>query len=283
MHAYYAPMASKPDLLMPALWEIASQLRRMRDEAGLSASELGMRINKSQSHVSRWEAAKIAPTETDVAAICDALGIGPERRSRLTMLCTRAHGKNAHKSAGNPRLAQMIAFEDQAASMVQLAPMLIPGILHSPGYARAIISAGDLSDQEVDRRVALRMKRQEMLVANGTRFEALIAQWALEAPPCMPDVMHDQVKHILMLQDQADIIVRRVPMGGSYSGMYGGSILMMRFNKMSPLAYLEVHDYSTLITERRDLVGLEHAVSVCRQRSDSPEDTRRALEAMTRL
>lgn len=282
MHPYHAVMPSKSGLLMPAQWEIASQFKTMRDAAEISAAELGTRIGKSQSHVARWETAKVVPTENDVRAVCDALGVGPDRLARLLTLLMRAQQTDGHGPAVNRELTQLMAFEDHAISMMQAAPLLVPGVLQTADYARSIMGRADLSEAEIDKRVVVRQQRQEMILHRGTRFEVLIADRALEVGPCSDAVLRDQLKALISVSDSGTITVRRVRMGGHYTGIFSGAFLLLRFASMAPAAYVEVHHYSSLLTDRRDVAGLERSIAECREDADSAEDTRRYVEGLIR-
>lgn len=279
---YHAGMASRPDMLMPAQWELASQLKTMRDAADLSAAELGTRIGKSQSHVSRWESAKVVPKEVDVRAVCDALGVGPDRLSRMLVLLLRANQPDGHGPAVNKELSQLMAFEDHAISITQVSPLLVPGVLQTADYARSIMRHADLSDTEVEKRVAVRGQRQEMILSKGTRFEVLIADRALEVGPCPDEVLRDQLKQLVNLTDGGTVTVRRVRMGGHYTGIFSGAFLLLRFANMTPVGHVEVHHYSSLLMDRRDVAGLERAISECRDDADSAEETRRHMEGLIR-
>lgn len=267
-------------MLMPAQWELASQLRTVRDAADISAAELGTRIGKSQSHISRWESAKAVPKEVEVRAICDALGVGSDRLSRMLVLLLRANQPDGHGPAVNKELTQLRAFEDHAISIAHVCPLLVPGVLQTEEYARSIMRRADFSETEVEKRVAIRQERQQMIVNKGTRFEVLIADRALEVGPCPDDVLRDQLKLLLNLSHGGVITVRRVRMGGHYTGMFSGAFQLLRFANMSPVGYVEVHHYSSLFVDTRNVAGLERAISECRDDADSAEDTRRYMEGV---
>src|SRR5262249_33726773 len=140
---------------------------RAMEYAGFNASELARQLDWSASRVSRLLAGKRGGSAFDVSAITAICGIRGEERERLMALALDHNGPGWHQSHGArlpTQLATLIAHEDNARTISQFEFNLIPGLLQTNHYARALIEgAATVPRDEIDIRVSARLGRQNLL------------------------------------------------------------------------------------------------------------------------
>src|SRR2546422_3961132 len=155
--------------------ELGAELRRHRNAAGLTLRKFEKVVGHSNAKISMWENGhRLIPLEF-LEEILDALGVAGDERERLLGMRREAEGPG-RLVAGVPtigaQLAELIKQEQAARRIVEVAPLLVPGLLQTGGYARAILKGYP----DTDTRVALRMGRREVLTRpnNPVEFHALI-------------------------------------------------------------------------------------------------------------
>ncbi|HST63819.1 MAG TPA: Scr1 family TA system antitoxin-like transcriptional regulator, partial [Mycobacteriales bacterium] len=146
---------------------LAQELRRLRSAAGLTITEVAGRLECSAGKISRIETGTVSAQATDVAAMLDLYGVAGSQRATLADLVRAARRRAWWQDyadvvpAGSSRF---FGLEDGAARIEQHAGPLVPGLLQTPAYARAIVTAAaEVPPADVERRIALRLRRQELL------------------------------------------------------------------------------------------------------------------------
>jgi transcriptional regulator with XRE-family HTH domain len=182
-------------------------LREVRLRAGLSGKDLSRLSGWQASKVSRLETARQLPTEPDVLRWSEVCGAGAAGRDELLALreaATGAHRAWQHRARqGLP--AVQADYNDLVArshSVRHFETTWVPGLLQTPGYARAVLVAlTDLAgiaapDADLDAAVALRMQRQQHLYDTGRRFEFLVTEPVLRWGFCPTGVMRTQLDRL---------------------------------------------------------------------------------------
>src|SRR2546430_3524730 len=143
--------------------ELGAELRQARESAGLGQRELARRAGISaHSRVSEAESGKRLLSVDELERIFDALDVGTDERDRLLGLARSAEGPgqlNVGSANIGKALVELIDHEQNATRITNVAPLLIPGLLQTSDYARAIV--GDKPDAET--RVKLRAGRRDIL------------------------------------------------------------------------------------------------------------------------
>lgn len=200
---------------------LGAELRRFREAAGLTSYEAAERLGwASNSKISRIENGRISVTWSDVAAMLDLYGVGPGKtRDRLTTLARRSKEKSwwqPYSDLLDKEYATVIDLETAASSARLFHPLMVPGLLQTPDYARAIIARSGplaLDDVEIERRIELRMKRQAVL-ADGDNMHSLwivIDEAALHRVIGGLQVMREQLLHLNSEARRHQITVQVIP------------------------------------------------------------------------
>ncbi|WP_436788726.1 helix-turn-helix domain-containing protein [Yinghuangia sp. YIM S10712] len=152
---------------------LGTELRRLREMCGLSLEDVALRLECSDSKVSRIELGRSGVRPVDLRILLDLYGVGDEtEREALLTLAREAKKRGwwrSYSSVLPPSYTELLSLEADAAGMRGFELSLVPGLLQTPDYARAVISSvrGDLSPDEVDTLVRVRAERQAILDRTG--------------------------------------------------------------------------------------------------------------------
>lgn len=261
--------------------ELGAQLKALRNAAGLSLRDLEKLVPFSNATISLWENGHRLPSTDDLATTLDALGVTGDERERLLGLRRSADDAPGQIAAGapsiGPQLAQLIDHEQRASRIVNWAPLLIPGLLQTAEYARAIM--GDAPDAET--RVKLRRGRQDVLTRRRAPVEllAMLDSEVLVRPVAPQVVMVDQLRHMLEMAERPNIAVQIVSSTrpGWHPGL-AGPFQLIEFPTASPIVHAELHRSSLFLWEEEDVKGFTKASEIIRQAAMTPAETAGVIE-----
>ncbi|SDI58228.1 Helix-turn-helix domain-containing protein [Sinosporangium album] len=209
-----APKELNPDDSPQALFGF--ELRRRREALGLSQVQLGARIRFSSSLIGQVERAAKRPTRAFVERCEEALGLQGELLQLWPNLAQEA----------SPRwFRNWLDVEAAADAIRSWEPLLLPGLLQTEDYARAVISGkpGATSEQ-VEEVLAVRMARQKVVFGRSDPplFWAVIDESVLRRPIGGREVMRDQLEHLLEVVRSPRVSIQVVPFElGSTTGLSG--------------------------------------------------------------
>jgi transcriptional regulator with XRE-family HTH domain len=198
-----------------------AELRRARNEAGLSQEQLGQRIGYSGTMVGKIETGERAPSE-DLAEHCDeALG--------TKGLLVRIYDLARRWDGGYPSwFAGWMDRERTATSLCWWEQSLVPGLMQTADYARAILRVGPYSTQdELEQMVNTRMERQAVLDRpDPPLLWAIIDEGVLHRRIGKAKIMHDQLARLADLATRPTITIQVVPFSvGAHVGLLGAFII----------------------------------------------------------
>ena len=214
---------------------LAERLYRLRKDARLTGDQLAGRLGwekAGRTKISKIENGKQLPSTEDVAAWAAACGHPDAARELLDL---RANVEAVHSFWRERMRHGHAAVQDdydrrvRAATRVRSSgPAIIPGLLQTAGYARAIMTyVADLwGTADVDAAVEARMRRQEVLYDQSRTFEFVITEAALRLLPCPPQVMAGQLDRLLSL-DLDNVTLGVIPMGVQLAVMPFSNFLML--------------------------------------------------------
>jgi transcriptional regulator with XRE-family HTH domain len=222
---------------MSSVWAwLAYDLRFYRERAGLSGTEMGKILGCVRSTVSRLESGELKPDEKQTQVIDDYFGTGGHFLRLLT------YAKLGH----DPDWFKQFTEYEARASMIQTYDgQLVPGLLQTPEYARALLIAG--RDPNVDRSLEARMARQEILLKpNPPELWVLVAETVLAPVVGSAEVMRAQLARFLEISEQPNVILRVVPnSAGANAGLDGPFKVIMVAER--DLAFVEAPGGGRLI------------------------------------
>lgn len=226
--------------------QVASELRRLRKTAGLTTGESAARLGVSQSKISRIENSQLGLNLEEVAAMLGLYQVPMERREQLLDLVRKAAEPGwvqVHGGGLPDQWQALIDWEGRAVALRDFAPLLIPGLLQTADYARAIIAGtapAERSESELDVKVAARLGRQGILSrAMPPKLHVVLGEAALRMPVGGPGVMAAQLRHLVGLAARPRVNIQVVPLAaGPHPGLEG-AFLQMDFGSEPSLVYVE--------------------------------------------
>jgi hypothetical protein len=187
--------------------------------------------------VSRWETGERGPRPEDVAAFMVAIGAPAALREELVEMSRDTTSRQwlAMNVDGIPEqrghFAAMLEIERTARKLTHVAPLLVPGLLQTEEYARAVFTAADVPTSLIDTRVAVRIGRQAAL----TRREpltllAFLWEPVLHALLGGDEVMAEQLRHLLAVSERPNVDVRIIPTRTPWNPGWEGPFSVAEFD-----------------------------------------------------
>ncbi|MDF3142336.1 MULTISPECIES: helix-turn-helix transcriptional regulator [unclassified Streptomyces] len=212
---------------------LGAELRHAREKKGLSQEALGLKLFVSGTFVGQLEAGtrRLRP---DMAPVVDEV---LDTKGFFARNC-----KAANKSRYPEHFAEAAEAEAQATAIRQYAPLLIPGLLQTPEYARVVCRAYQPTApaEKIEQLVTARMERTRLLDdPTDPLLWAVIDEAALRRVTGGPEVMAEVLRHIADLCRRGRVIVQVLPFGAGAHAAMEGSIKLMDFEDAPPLVYFE--------------------------------------------
>jgi hypothetical protein len=269
---------------------IGSQLRRLRERSGLSRAEAGHHIRASESKLSRMELGRVGFKARDVADLLALYGAtgGPEAEALLALVRqSKSQGwwQSYHDVTPN-WFVRYLGLEATATLIRCYEAQFVPGLLQTEAYARAVVRLGhgSASAEEVERRVGLRLQRQQEVLhrPDPPILWAVIDEGALRRPVGGPEVMRDQIEALASMVIKAPHVrLQVIPLTTGGHAAAGGSFTLLRFGTQRPhltdLVYLEQLTGALYLEKREDVDAYFDAVNRLYVEAAQPADTVRLL------
>lgn len=258
----------------PRARALGSEIKAARKTANMTTRQLGERLNRDHSYVSRWENGKTAPSVEDTAAILGILGVTGAERDRIVKLARDAADPNWVTPGVRAHLSALMDYERTAHLITNAEPLLVPGLLQTGDYARSLMESAGATSAEAEQRVTYRMGRRDILEKrNPVQFSAIIGEVALRYPPCDRMVMHNQLEHLRKYAELDNVTIQCMPLDRGYSPALEGPFVLIEFERDEPIVQLEHYRSATTLTDRGDVRDYQTAADSLRREAMSPEDT----------
>jgi transcriptional regulator with XRE-family HTH domain len=252
---------------------LGAQLRQMREARGLSRDAAGDAIRASAAKISRMERGRVGLKERDVRDLLTLYGVtDPAECEELLSLVRRATTPGWWHEFGDvtPRWFGMFLGLEQSASIIRTyEAQFVPGLLQTPDYARHVISLGPWDAQETERRIELRLRRQELLAGSDAPILwAVLEETALCRPNTPKEVMRAQLEHIARMAERPNVTVQLVPESFGGHPISGMPFTILRFAEpdLPDVVYLEQLTGALYLDRRNDVSHYMAALdSLCGQ------------------
>jgi transcriptional regulator with XRE-family HTH domain len=199
---------------------LAAELRRLRERAGFIGEEVARLLGWSTSKISRLERAQTAVKRTDLRRLLELYRVDPRRREELLALAEESQPSGRLKaiSARLPGVhAEFLNVEAEAESVWNWEPQIVPGLLQTEDYARAVMlgwhSMFTEPPSEIERRVEARRLRQQALQRDPPlQLSVVIDESVLHRKLEEASIMRTQLQHIVEASRLPNISVRILPL-----------------------------------------------------------------------
>jgi transcriptional regulator with XRE-family HTH domain len=269
--------------------QVAAELRRLRKRAGLTTGEVGSRLGISQSKISRVETGTSGLQIDDVAAMLGLYHVPAKRRDEILAMVrqgaepgwVQVHGRKLPE-----QWQALIEWEDKATTLLHYQPLVVPGILQTSDYARAVVRGTpdhDLPESDVDSRVAARLGRQGILSRPlPPELHVVMYEAALRVSVGGPEVMNAQLRHLLEMARRRRVTIQVVPFAaGPHPGLEGPFVLM-EFPADPPLVHLENRVMSIFLEEEPHIATYKLAWQRILAKALTPERSARVIADLAR-
>jgi transcriptional regulator with XRE-family HTH domain len=251
-----------------ALHAFASQLRSWRLHRGWTQVEMGTRLGYSASLISGIETMDKGPT-ADFAARCDEIFHTPGTFATLQELVAR--------EAYPAFFAPVVPFEREAIRIHGWELGAVPGLLQTPGYARALISSGRPmdSDEGIDQLVAARLERQEVLTSESPPLLwYVLDEGVIRHVVGGPAVMGRQLDRLLEASAGPGIVLQVLPYGADNHAGADGPISLYEFADTPSVCYTECYGGGRIVERRGEVANLMTVISLIRAAALSESESR---------
>jgi transcriptional regulator with XRE-family HTH domain len=264
---------------------LGTQLRRLRESRGFTREEAGDRIRASESKISRMELGRVGFKERDVVDLLDMYGVDEAERDVLVALAREANAPGWwHQYADVlPDFFQTYVGLEEAASVLRVYEVqFVPGLLQTESYARAVISRGwpAAPEEEIERRVSIRVTRQELLTKEGgPRLWAVVDEAALRRPVGSREVFRSQLEHLIEATQDVRITLQVAPFRSGSHAAEAGAFTIMRFPEadLPDIVYLEQLTSALYLDKREDVERYSEVMERLSVESEAPERTAEIL------
>lgn len=265
---------------------LGMELRYYREKAGMSCAQVGAVLGWSANTISRLERGlRPETTAEEVSAILAAIGVTGAERDRIMRMAKgyREQGWwEGNKVDLTDQARTYLKFEARAIRIIDVEPLLVPGLLQTADYCRALFDACGVDPMQLEGRVARRLGRQAILTKPGApELLFLVSELALRQPVGGPIVMARQVRRMIEEAERPNVSIRVVPSSvAAHPGMLGGFVVVEfadepavvhiegRMSGMFPENPAEIADYrlaterfTELTADERQSVRLLHAIA----------------------
>jgi transcriptional regulator with XRE-family HTH domain len=270
---------------------LGNQLHRLREAAGVTPDQAGYEIRASRSKISRMENGRVGFKERDVADLLTLYGITDEqKRADILALVRHSNAPDwwaAYSDILTDWFETYLSLEAAASVIRTFELQFVHGLFQTEAYARAVTLLGHRATpaEEIDRRVSLRLKRQDLLTSPGpSRVWSVIDEAALRRPVGGRAVMRAQLKHLAEVAKLPNVTIQVVPFGSGGHAAASGSFTILRFaeRELPDVVYIEQLTTAVYLEKRKDVDHYMEVMNHLSTQALTPARTTRFLADITR-
>jgi transcriptional regulator with XRE-family HTH domain len=271
--------------------QLIAELKRLREASGLTQEDVAERLDWHPTKVFRIETGRTGPHPNDVRVMLDVYGVTDrEQREAIVQLAKDARQRGwwySYRDVLASRYELYIGLESEASSIRNFQLAVIPGLLQTPDYARALVRGGrfELDPEAVERLVEVRLTRQQLLTKpDRPRFWVIIDEAALRRSIGGAAIMQAQLNYLIEVADQGRTTLQVVPYGaGAHPGTTGSFVILGFPEPSDPdVVYLETIGGNLYVDKPEEVQLYAASFDHLRAVALSPDDTGAMLRAVSR-
>jgi transcriptional regulator with XRE-family HTH domain len=271
---------------------LGARLRRLREAAEVSPDDAGHAIRASRSKISRLEHGRTGFKPRDVADLLTLYGVSDDAE-RATLLALMKHANagswwQEYSDVVPAWLEHYLDLERAACLIRAYEVAYIPGLLQTADYARAVLRSvhQEAPEKEVERRVELRLRRQQVLRRNDpVRLWAVIDEGVLHRPAGGGAVMRAQIAHLIEASRLPHVNIQVLPLSAGGHAVSGGCVTMLRFieSELPDVVYLEQVLTAVYLSKPGDSAGYRDVMDRLACQAEDLGASAMILERMLRV
>jgi hypothetical protein len=214
--------------------QLGQELRRLREVSGATIDQVAVKLRCSASKISRIETGMSGISQREVRDILDAYGVLGDHVEVLVEMAREAKQRGWWQLYGSVLTSAYVGMESAADEIWSYEVLVVPGLLQTADYARAMIRAArpDDTDEEIEQRVRVRMNRQSLLGQDDPlTFTVVLDEAVLRRPVGGPWVMRRQLERLCEAAELPSVTLQVLPFSaGAHAGM-DGTFTMLRYRE----------------------------------------------------
>lgn len=234
--------------------ELGAALRALRQASGKEAKAVARSAVMSTAKLSKIENGRVAPATTDVERILTALDVSPEIKAEYLAVAraqaTEATAWRLFRRMGYHKKQEQIRALESSMTLLRLfQPSLVPGLLQTPEYIRAVLEPKGLTDEQLSRTVSARIERQRVLYDTSKALHFVVTEPVLRWRLLPPAMMAGQLDRIVSVSRLPNVDVRVVPLDAPQRDVPGHSFVI----RDDRVVTVETTHAEVVVTDPRDV------------------------------
>lgn len=234
--------------------ELGAALRALRQASGKEAKAVARSAVMSTAKLSKIENGRVAPATTDVERILTALDVSPEIKAEYLAVAraqaTEATAWRLFRRMGYHKKQEQIRALESSMTLLRLfQPSLVPGLLQTPEYIRAVLEPKGLTEEQLSRTVSARIERQRVLYDTSKALHFVVTEPVLRWRLLPPAMMAGQLDRIVSVSRLPNVDVRVVPLDAPQRDVPGHSFVI----RDDRVGTVETTHAEVVVTDPRDV------------------------------
>jgi transcriptional regulator with XRE-family HTH domain len=261
-------------------------LRRLRASTGRTIDDVARHLECSAAKVSRMETGAVKVALTDLRAVLELYGVVGAERDALVALARRSRTKawwHDFADVVPPGSEIFYGLEDSASTIGQHSTSLVPGLVQTADYARALAgSVPGVPDAVLERRVELRLRRQQLLeLPDPPALTMVLDEAVLRREIGGAAVMAAQLERLLVLAEQPHVHLQVLPFTAGAHRAVGVSFTVFGFAgpEEAPVVFREQLDANSFLDRPEQVAVYSDALEESCRVAAGPGSSRELLSA----
>ncbi|WP_024804589.1 helix-turn-helix transcriptional regulator [Nocardia sp. BMG51109] len=263
---------------------VGGQLRKLREDTGISREAAGEHIRGSHAKISRLELGRTGFKERDIRDLLSLYGVSdPDQREMFLDLVRKANQPgwwHRYNDLLPSWFETYLGLEHAAKSIRTFENQLVPGLLQTEDYMCAVVALGHESSESA-RRVELRKRRQEILERHGgPTMWAVLDEAVLHRPIGGNEVLREQIEHLIDMSDRPNVTIQVLPYAAGGHAAVGSSFTMLRFAEpeLPDIVYMEQLTSALYLDRQQDLELYRQVMDRLSVQAEAPARSRVMLK-----
>lgn len=239
--------------------DLGAELRALREQRKLTTRGVAQKLGWAPSKISKIETGKQGTRPEDVASMLAVYGITGKDRDYLVSKAGKVDKpglweKTVLDGGLSRETSTLMRLERKAVSIQSAEPVLVPGLLQSPDYTRALMKACRVPDSDIELRIATRMSRQAILSSTqGPTFHTVVDEGVLRRMLLPPKLMARQLRHLVETAERPNVTIQVLPFSlGGHSAL-DGSFTLLDFARKKSVVALDHKICALFLEEEREI------------------------------